>query len=73
MGIPMAQELKQKEHLLHSYQKKASDTSYETKIYSELTKFYATYIKGVANFKVKSKMLNMRMAEVSQQAKKLSV
>ena len=33
----MASELKSKEHLLHSYQKKASDTSYEAKMYADLS------------------------------------
>ena len=61
----MAAELKQKEHLLHSYQKKASDTSYEAKMYAELSQLYNSYIKFYYNSKLKSQLLNCRMTEVS--------
>ena len=52
----MAKELKSKEHLLHGYQKKASDESYETKMYSEISQLYNSYIKFLYNFKLKSKL-----------------
>lgn len=61
----MASELKAKEHLLHSYQKKASDTSYETKMYAEISQLYNSYIKFLYNAKLKSQLLSVRMSEVS--------
>ena len=36
----MANELKQKDHLLHSYQKKGTDTSYEGSMHAELSLKY---------------------------------
>ena len=54
LSAKMASELKNKEHLLHSYQKKASDTSYETKMYAEISQLYNSYIKFYYNFKIKS-------------------
>ena len=61
----MAKELKSKEHLLHAFQKKASDDSYEAKMYAEISQLYNTYIKFLYNFKLKSPLLNLKMAEVS--------
>ena len=69
----MAQELKKKEHLLHSYQKKASDTSYEAKMYAELSEAYSSYIKFLYNFKLKSNLLNIRMGEVSMRLRNMSI
>lgn len=48
----MAQELKSKEHLLHSYQKKQSDSSYEAKMYAEISQLYNAYIKFYYNAKI---------------------
>jgi hypothetical protein len=69
----MASELKSKEHLLHSFQKKASDTSYEAKMYAELSQLYNSYIKFLYNFKLKSLLLSIRMSEVSPKLKGLSI
>lgn len=65
----MAKELKSKEHLLHGYQKKASDESYETKMYSEISQLYNSYIKFLYNFKLKSNILSVRISEVSAKLK----
>jgi hypothetical protein len=65
----MAKELKSKEHLLHSFQKKASDDSYEAKMHSEISQLYISYIKFLYNFKLKSTILSVRMTEVSQKIK----
>lgn len=73
LATPMATELKSKEHLLHPFQKKASDTSYETKMYAELSVLYSNYIKFLLNYKVQSKLLSMRMSDVSPSVKKLSI
>lgn len=69
----MAKELKSKETLLHSYQKKASDDSYEAKMNSDISLLYNTYIKFLYNFKLKSPLLSVRMAEVSQRLKQCSI
>ena len=66
----MAKELKSKETLLHSYQKKAS---YEAKMNSDISLLYNTYIKFLYNFKLKSPLLSVRMAEVSQRLKQCSI
>lgn len=66
LSTKMAQELKKKEHLLHAYQKKITDTSYEAKMYADLSQAYSSYIKFYYNFKLKSQLLNVRMGEVSQ-------
>ena len=59
--------------MLHSYQKKQSDTSYEAKMYAEVTQLYNSYIKFLYNFKLKSQLLSLRMTEVSQKLKVLSI
>ena len=73
LSLRMAQELKSKEHLLHSYQKKSSDQSYEAKMYAEISEQYNSYIKFYYNFKLKSQLLNCRMGEVSEKIKKLNL
>lgn len=69
LGPKMASELKGKEHLLHSFQKKASDNTYEAKMYAELSDLYNSYIKFYYNYKLKSQLLNVRMSEVSNKIK----
>ena len=66
---PISNELKCKEHLLHPFQKKASDESYEGKMYYELSVLYINYLKFLFNFKIKNKILNIRMSEVSAKVK----
>ena len=73
LSLKMSQELKRKEHLLHSYQKKSSDTSYEAKMYAELSQMYSSYIKFYYNFKLKSQLLNIRMGEVSSKLRNCSI
>lgn len=41
-------------------------------MYSELSSLYSSYIKFLLNFKVKSKLLNCRISEVSAKIKNLS-
>jgi hypothetical protein len=36
LSTNMARELKAKEHLIHTYQKKASEDSYEVKMYTDI-------------------------------------
>ena len=69
----MARELKSKEHLLHPFQKKASDDSYENKMNAEISGLYVTYIKFLFNYKLKSNLLSIRISDVSQKVKSLSV
>ncbi|CDW75826.1 UNKNOWN [Stylonychia lemnae] len=69
----MSQELKSKEHLLHSYQKKATDTSYESKMYAEISQLYNSYIKFLYNAKLESPVLNCRMTDLSPKMKQLAI
>lgn len=69
----MAIELVKKDNLLYSFQKKASDVTYETSMYSELCLLYSNYIKYMAHYKAKHDLLSMRMTDVLQKAKMLSV
>lgn len=73
LAANMAKELKSKEHLLHSFQKKASDDSYEAKMYAEISQLYNSYIKFLYNFKLKSPFLSVRMSEVSSKMKNISI
>lgn len=65
----MAKELKSKEHLLHGYQKKASDDTYETQMYQEITTLYNSYLKFLYTYKLKSTILSVRLSEVSAKLK----
>jgi hypothetical protein len=65
LATNMAKELKAKEHLIHSFQKKASDDAYEVKMYSEIITLYNTYLKFLFNFKARSTLLSSKMSEVS--------
>ena len=42
-------------------------------MYSELSVLYTNYLKFLFNFKIKNKILNVRMSEVSVKAKQYSV
>lgn len=69
----MASELKSKEHLLHSFQKKSSEAGYDQNMHSEVSQKYVSYIKFVYNFKLRSNLLNLKMTDVSQRIKQLTV
>jgi hypothetical protein len=69
----VASELKSKEHMMHSYQKKASDDSFDAKMYAELSMLYSNYLKFLAGFKYKSKVLSIRFTEVSLKVKGMSL
>lgn len=69
LGRVMAIELKSREHLLHHFQKKSSDTTYEAQMYSDLSLMYANYIKHLITFKTKSDVLNSRMSEANAKLK----
>ena len=53
--------------------KKASDESYEAKMYAEISQMYNTYMKFLYNFKLKSQLLSVRMSEVSANLKKSTI
>lgn len=73
LSTNMAKELKTKEHLIHSFQKKASDDSYDTKMYFDIISLYNTYLKFLFNFKARSPLLTAKMSEVSVGLKKASM
>lgn len=59
-------ELKDKEHLLHPYQPKSKDTAnYETKMYTEISKEYALYLKTYLNVSVKTDILSKAIKNIS--------
>ena len=59
LATNMAKELKAKEHLIHSYQKKASEDSYEVKMYADVIQLYNSYMKFLFTFKAKSPLLSL--------------
>lgn len=69
----MAKELKSKEHMLHPFQKKASDTGYDLKMYQELSVLYSNYLKFLMNCKIKNKLLCSKMSETSSLIKGMSI
>lgn len=69
MGI----ELVKRENVLYAFQKKASDTTYESTMYAELSVLYSNYIKYMAHYKSQHDILSMRITDVSQKVKSLSV
>lgn len=42
-------------------------------MYAELSQLYNSYIKFLYNFKLKSQILSVRMSEVSQKLKNISI
>ena len=72
LATNMAKELKAKEHLIHTYQKKASEDSYEVKMYADVIQLYNSYLKFLFTFKARSPLLNSKMSEVSQRLKSAS-
>lgn len=52
-------DLKSKEHLLHPFQsKQKAETSYNIKMYQEISKAYATYVKFYLNIANKTDILS---------------
>ena len=55
-------DLKSKEHLLHSYQnKQKSETNYNIKMYTEISKSYANYVRFYLNIANKTDILSKAM------------
>lgn len=64
-------ELKQKEHLIHSYEKKTADKSYDIKMYHEISKLYCSYIKYFLNVHCKTDILCKSLAKISDDVRVL--
>jgi len=62
----IAKDIKAKDHLLNSFQKKASDTTFDAEMYNELTNYYQSYIRSVVNYKINADLLTMRINDVSE-------
>jgi len=64
-------DLKAKEHLLHPYQKPNPDNNYNTKMYLEISKQYATYVKFYLNVSVKTDILCKGLKTISSDVAQL--
>jgi hypothetical protein len=62
----IARDLTSKDHLLNSYSKKPSDTSFDAEMYNELTNYYQSYIRAIVTYKVNADLLTMRINDVSE-------
>jgi|LauGreDrversion4_2_1035121.scaffolds.fasta_scaffold549931_2 hypothetical protein len=58
---------------MHTFQKKASEDSYEIKMYADIILLYNTYIKFLFTYKARSPLLSAKMGEVSQKLKTASI
>jgi len=57
--------LKSKEHLLHPYQSKKADSNYSNKMYCEISRQYANYVKFYCNIANKTDILAKSMQKIS--------
>lgn len=69
----MGVELVKKENLLYSFQKKASDNTYESQMFAEISLLYSNYIKYMSQYKAKYELLSIKMTDVLQKVKNLNV
>ena len=58
-------DLKSKEHLLHPYQSKKADGNYSVKMYCEISRQYANYVKFYCNIANKTDILSKSMQKIS--------
>lgn len=65
-------DLKQKEHLIISFDKKNADAKYNDKMYKEITKQYATYVRFYLNVACKTDILTKESKKVSDHVRTLS-
>lgn len=65
-------DLKSKEHLLHPYQNKKADQNYNLRMYSEISKAYASYIKFYLNVANKTDILAKGMQKISDDVRALN-
>jgi hypothetical protein len=66
-------DLKSKEHLLHSYQRKdkVEKGDYNIKMYSDISKAYANYVKFYLNIANKTDILSKGMQKISDDVRQL--
>jgi hypothetical protein len=64
-------DLKAKEHLLHPYASRAKDTTYNIKIYTEISKNYSNYVKFYVNIANKTEILSKPMTKISEDVREL--
>jgi hypothetical protein len=64
-------DLKSKEHLLHPYQNKKAETDYNLKMYTEISRVYADYIKFYLNIACKTDILAKGMQKISDDVRAL--
>lgn len=64
-------DLKAKEHLLHPYTSRAKDTKYDTKMHTEISKNYSTYVKFYINIANKTDILSKPMTKISDDVRQL--
>jgi hypothetical protein len=65
-------ELKEKEHLLHPYSAKTKEqANYNAKMYSDVSRQYATYLKLYLNIANKTDILSKGIKNISEDVSKL--
>lgn len=65
-------DLKSKEHLLHPYQnKQKAESSYNIKMYTDISKSYANYVKFYLNIANKTDILTKAMQKISDDVRTL--
>jgi len=67
----IVKDLKLKEHLLHSYQKKGATNKYSGKMYTEISKMYATYLKYYINVCNKTDIMAKPISNLSDDVRSL--
>ena len=66
-------DLKSKEHLLHPYTSRSKDqSSYNIKMYTEISKAYSNYVKFYVNIANKTDILTKPMANISDDVRELT-
>ena len=64
-------DLKSKEHLLESYSNKAKEQTYNIKMYTDISKMYASYVKFYCNIANKTDILAKGMQKISDDVRAL--
>lgn len=65
--------LRAKAHLLHSFSKKHSDQNFDAQLFEDVGKAYVHYFKAMCEFKSQSEIINLKMSDVSNKARQISV
>ena len=64
-------DLKSREHLIESYSNKAKEQTYNIKMYTDISKMYASYVKFYCNIANKTDILAKGMQKISDDVRAL--